>query len=95
MATLLELGAGFHPDLTGRENVFLNAAILGIPREDVRKRFDQIADFVIALLLCAYIGVGAGGDFFRRAKKLTQGNQAVADQVAADKKSDEKCNRQC
>jgi ABC-type polysaccharide/polyol phosphate transport system ATPase subunit len=45
MSTLLELGAGFHPDLTGRENVFLNAAILGIPHEDVRKRFDQILEF--------------------------------------------------
>jgi len=45
ISSLLELGAGFHPDLTGRENVFLNAAILGIPREDVRRRFDQIVDF--------------------------------------------------
>jgi ABC-type multidrug transport system ATPase subunit len=42
---LLELGAGFHPDLTGRENVYLNAALLGIPREDIRKRFDAILDF--------------------------------------------------
>jgi ABC-2 type transport system ATP-binding protein/lipopolysaccharide transport system ATP-binding protein len=45
ICSLLELGAGFHPDLTGRENVFLNAAILGIPREDVRKRFDRIVEF--------------------------------------------------
>lgn len=45
IASLLELGAGFHPDLTGRENVFLNAAILGIAREDVRRRFDAIVDF--------------------------------------------------
>jgi ABC-type polysaccharide/polyol phosphate transport system ATPase subunit len=45
ISSLLELGAGFHPDLTGRENVFLNAAILGIPREDIRKRFDAIVDF--------------------------------------------------
>ncbi len=45
ISSLLELGAGFHPDLTGRENVFLNAAILGIPREDIRKRFDHIVDF--------------------------------------------------
>ncbi len=45
ISSLLELGAGFHPDLTGRENVFLNAAILGIPREFVRKRFDHIVDF--------------------------------------------------
>ncbi len=45
ISSLLELGAGFHPDLTGRENVYLNAAILGIPREDIRKRFDHIVDF--------------------------------------------------
>ncbi len=45
ISSLLELGAGFHPDLTGRENVFLNAAILGIPREDVARRFDAIVDF--------------------------------------------------
>ncbi|NKB25786.1 MAG: ATP-binding cassette domain-containing protein [Kiritimatiellae bacterium] len=45
IASLLELGAGFHPDLTGRENVFLNAAILGIPREDIQRRFDAIVDF--------------------------------------------------
>ena len=45
IASLLELGAGFHSELTGRENVFLNAAILGIKREDIRKRFDAIVDF--------------------------------------------------
>ncbi len=45
IASLLELGAGFHQELTGRENVFLNAALLGIPREDVKKKFDRIVDF--------------------------------------------------
>jgi ABC-type polysaccharide/polyol phosphate transport system ATPase subunit len=45
ISTLLELGAGFHPDLSGRENTFLNAAILGIPREYVKKRFDHIVEF--------------------------------------------------
>ncbi len=45
ISSLLELGAGFHPDLTGRENVFLNAALLGIPREDIRRRFDHIVAF--------------------------------------------------
>ena len=45
ISALLELGAGFHPDLTGRENVYLNAALLGIPREDIRRRFDAIVDF--------------------------------------------------
>jgi ABC-2 type transport system ATP-binding protein len=45
LAALLELGAGFHPDLTGRENVYLNAAILGITREQTARYFDAIVDF--------------------------------------------------
>jgi ABC-type polysaccharide/polyol phosphate transport system ATPase subunit len=42
---LLELGAGFHPDLTGRENVFLNGAIMGMKRKEVRRRLDRIVAF--------------------------------------------------
>lgn len=45
MAPLLELGSGFHPDLTGRENIYLNGGILGIPRSEIRKNFDAIVDF--------------------------------------------------
>ena len=45
IAALLELGAGFHPDLTGRENVFLNAAILGLSRKETEERFEAITDF--------------------------------------------------
>ena len=45
VSSLLELGAGFHPDLTGRENVFLYGAIMGIPQETMKKRFDAIVDF--------------------------------------------------
>ena len=45
LAALLELGAGFHPDLTGRENVYLNAAILGISREQTDRYFDDIVTF--------------------------------------------------
>jgi ABC-2 type transport system ATP-binding protein len=45
MAALLELGAGFHPDLTGRENVYLNAAILGLTRKETDLYFDAIVDF--------------------------------------------------
>jgi len=45
LAALLELGAGFHPDLTGRENVYLNAALLGLKRRQVDAYFDQIVDF--------------------------------------------------
>jgi lipopolysaccharide transport system ATP-binding protein len=45
IAALLELGAGFNPEFTGRENVFLNAAILGVPRREMEWRFDDIARF--------------------------------------------------
>lgn len=45
IAAMLELGAGFHPDLTGRENVYLNAAILGIPKSHVDQVFDDIVEF--------------------------------------------------
>jgi ABC-2 type transport system ATP-binding protein len=45
LAALLELGAGFHPDLTGRENVFLNASILGLSRQQTERYFDAIVDF--------------------------------------------------
>lgn len=45
MAALLELGAGFHPDLTGRENVYLNAAILGLTQKEIDRYFDAIVDF--------------------------------------------------
>jgi lipopolysaccharide transport system ATP-binding protein len=45
LAALLELGAGFHPELTGRENIYLNAAILGLGKAEVRSRFDEIVDF--------------------------------------------------
>lgn len=45
IAALLELGTGFHPELTGRENVFLNASILGIPDAEIARRFDEIVEF--------------------------------------------------
>jgi ABC-type polysaccharide/polyol phosphate transport system ATPase subunit len=45
VATLLELGAGFHGDLTGRENIYLNGAILGLSRSEIDHRFDEIVDF--------------------------------------------------
>lgn len=45
LASLLEVGTGFHPDLSGRDNVFLNAAILGMSREEILRRFDAIVDF--------------------------------------------------
>lgn len=45
VGSLLEVGTGFHQELTGRENIFLNGAILGMSRHDIRRRFDAIVDF--------------------------------------------------
>ncbi len=45
MSSLLEVGTGFHSELTGRENIFLNAAMLGMRREEVRRKFDEIVAF--------------------------------------------------
>lgn len=45
VGSLLEVGTGFHPELTGRENIFLNGSLLGMTRKEIRKQFDEIVDF--------------------------------------------------
>lgn len=45
VASLLEVGTGFHPDMTGRENIFMNASLLGMSRKDVARKYDEIVEF--------------------------------------------------
>src|SRR5205085_2881238 len=45
LASLLEVGTGFHPELTGKENIYLNGAILGMKRNEIDRQFDAIVDF--------------------------------------------------
>src|ERR1700741_4112964 len=45
ISALIELGAGFHPEISGRENVFINAVMLGLSKRDITNRFDEIVDF--------------------------------------------------
>ena len=45
VASLLEVGTGFHPELSGRENIFLNGAILGMSKQEIKRKFDEIVDF--------------------------------------------------
>src|SRR3954463_11798219 len=45
ISALIELGAGFHPEISGRENVFINGIMLGLTRREIQQRFDEIVDF--------------------------------------------------
>ena len=68
VAGLLEVGAGLHPDLTGRENIFLNAAILGLGEAEIKARFDDIVAFAdIGPFLDAQVRFYSSGMFLRLA----------------------------
>src|SRR4029453_614098 len=45
VGSLLEVGTGFHPELTGRENIYLNGAVLGMTKAEIKRRFDEIVEF--------------------------------------------------
>jgi ABC-2 type transport system ATP-binding protein len=66
IAGLIATGAGFHPQLTGRENVYLNAAILGMSEQETRRKFDAIVDFAdIGKFLDTRVGLYSSGMFSR------------------------------
>ena len=68
VAGLIEVGGGFHPDLTGRENVYLNAAILGMTEEETRERYDAIVEFAeIAEFMDTEVKFYSSGMFVRLA----------------------------
>ena len=50
ISALIELGAGFHPEISGRENVFINGVMLGLTTGEIRKRFDEIVEFSVTLM---------------------------------------------
>jgi lipopolysaccharide transport system ATP-binding protein len=66
LSTLLGLGLGFHPELTGRENVFINGLILGLSRKQIRNRFEEIVDFSeLAEFIDAPVRTYSSGMFMR------------------------------
>ena len=65
VVSLLEVGTGFHPELTGRENIYLNGAILGMSRDEIRRKFDKIVAFAVAAHLEAG-GFGGGCYFLKK-----------------------------
>lgn len=66
LSALLELGSGFHPDLSGRENIYLNAAILGLSKQSIDEKFDEIVEFAgVADFIDAPIKVYSSGMFVR------------------------------
>ncbi|HEX8972026.1 ABC transporter ATP-binding protein [Oryzihumus sp.] len=97
VAGLLEVGAGLHPDLTGRENVFLNASILGMDEAQIRARFDDIVDFAdIGQFLDTQVRFYSSGMFLRLAFAVavhTEPDVFLVDEILAV--GDEQFRRRC
>jgi len=96
-AGLIEVGAGLHPDLTGRENVFLNGAILGMNEADIRRNFDAIVDFSgIETFLDTEVKFYSSGMFLRLAFSVavhTDPDLFLVDEILAV--GDEPFQRKC
>ena len=97
VASLLEVGTGFHPELTGRENIFLNGAILGMTRQEIRRDFDEIVAFAeVARFLDTPVKRYSSGMYLRLAFAVAahlQPEIMIVDEVLAvgDAKFQEKC----
>ena len=87
VASLLEVGTGFHPELTGRENVYLNGAILGMARSEIRKKFDAIVEFAeVARFLDTAVKHYSSGMYLRLAFSVAahlDGEILLVDEVLA------------
>lgn len=99
VAGLIEVGAGFHPDLSGRENVYLNAAILGMTKPEIDARFDDIVDFAeIRAFIDTEVKHYSSGMFVRLAFSVaihTELDILLVDEVLAvgDAPFQEKCRQ--
>jgi len=97
VASLLEVGTGFHPELTGRENIYLNGSILGMRRNQIDKRFDEIVEFAdIARFLDTPVKRYSSGMYVRLAFSVAahlDTDVLLVDEVLAvgDQKFQEKC----
>jgi ABC-2 type transport system ATP-binding protein len=97
VAALLEVGGGFHPDLTGRENVYLNGAILGMSQEEIQARYDSIVDFAeIAEFMDTEVKHYSSGMYVRLAFAVAihvEHEVLLADEVLAvgDERFQQKC----
>jgi lipopolysaccharide transport system ATP-binding protein len=97
VGSLLEVGTGFHPDLTGRENVYLNGAILGMRKKDIDRRFDDIVNFAeVERFLDTPIKRYSSGMYLRLAFSVAaylEPDVLIADEVLAvgDQQFQQKC----
>src|SRR5262249_5946517 len=97
VASLLEVGTGFHPELTGRENIFLNGAILGMTRAEIKSKFDEIVDFAdVERFLDTPVKFYSSGMYVRLAFAIAahlEPEVLVVDEVLAvgDSKFQKKC----
>lgn len=97
VAGLIEVGAGFHPDLTGRENIFLNAAILGMNREEIEARYEEIVEFSeIERFIDSEVKHYSSGMFLRLAFSVaihTESDVLLIDEILSvgDERFQQKC----